>query len=567
MAEGRASEGAPLEESASGAKATQAEAAKADAELARGWAQAASGPPPGQSGSRIRAVRVVSRQPPAAPIERQTYASAALLTGKERPVRVLARRLAHARTQFDVVWLQRCSQMPELALEDADYGEPIQRATAFLLSSLGNAQFELAELHCAELFVDLRELCVAMASVLRIIEAFELAALQVAQDADSELAVRELGRFLTHVAVDVFANRNEGSITDSRVQVCATSEPSGEQADARPRATGELGLIGESPGIRALRAQIRDIANAPGSVLITGQSGTGKELVARAIHESAGARQRPFLPVNCAALPRELIESELFGHERGAFTGSRTSAPGMLRAAGDGTLFLDEITEMPESLQPKLLRALEQRSVRPVGGLREVPIRARIIAATNGDPEHAVATGRMRADLFYRLCVHCVEVPALHERRGDIPLLIRHFVSELAKQGHTVPREFAPETLRRLEDYGWPGNVRELRNVVEHCCATAKNGRVHAEHLPRQFLKRAAARSISASEPRSREPAPLAAESSFPPLESVERQHIEQALTLAAGNKARAARLLGLSRHQLYLRLERLGRGDGPDIE
>jgi two-component system response regulator AtoC len=303
-----------------------------------------------------------------------------------------------------------------------------------------------------------------------------------------------------------------------------------------------------------LRAELMDIASTRGAVLITGESGAGKELVAQAIHALGAGASRPFLAVNCAALPRELIESELFGHERGAFTGGMQSTPGLMRAARDGTIFLDEITEMPEALQPKLLRALEQRAVRPVGGLRELPVLARVLTATNSDPERAVQSGRLRADLFYRLCVHRIDVPPLRARPSDIPVLVSHFLRQLEEQGQRVPSRFSQASLDILQAYPWPGNVRELRNAVEHSCASARGGSVEPSHLP-AAIARPTAELTSSNADGVRNDGDHEALS----LRSVERRHIERVLRMAGGNKARAARLLGLSRHQLYLRLERLG--------
>jgi DNA-binding NtrC family response regulator len=329
--------------------------------------------------------------------------------------------------------------------------------------------------------------------------------------------------------------------------------------------------VGDSPAIRLLREQIEDVAHASGPVLIVGESGTGKELVAQTLHRLRSGEARPFVAVNCSALPHELMESELFGHERGAFTGSRQSAIGLMRAAEDGSVFLDEITEMPLALQPKLLRALEQRAVRPLGGLREIAFGARIIAATNRDPEATLSQGQLRSDLFYRLCVHRVEVPALRSRLGDIPALVEHFLALAAADAtgssrSQTPKAISADALSALMNYAWPGNVRELRNAIDHACARARSGVIDTRDLPRALFGRP---SLPGADPQA--PIHLAHAENWPktgtaandvslaPLHVVEREHIERALRAVGGNKTQAAELLGLSRHQLYLRLERLG--------
>jgi DNA-binding NtrC family response regulator len=465
-----------------------------------------------------------------------------------RTLPLLARRLCREPAQALEGWRARCRACAELGEEDASYLEALERVAAPLVQALSDGRPELAELHAVELFQELRSLGLQTAATLQVIDCLHAACVELLGTGEHGSAIDELRRFLTRVAVDV-------------AMAPATSALLSE-SNTRPSQRGGVvyELIGESSQTRRLRAELLDIACAPGAVLIVGESGTGKELVAQALHRLAHPSERALLAINCSALPRELIESELFGHERGAFTGSRESAPGLLRAAGEGTVFLDELTEMPEVLQPKLLRALEQRAVRPVGGIKEQPIHARIIAATNRDPESAVRRGQLRADLFYRICVHRIEVAPLRERLEDIPALITHFLGQLSARRHLAPRGFGQSSLERLLAHDWPGNVRELKNVVEHCCATAKGGEVELQHLPRHLQgPRTPARSgtFVCAEPIDLElPAPTA---ELAPLREIEKEHIGRALRAAGGNKTVAARLLGLSRHQLYVRLERLG--------
>jgi DNA-binding NtrC family response regulator len=444
----------------------------------------------------------------------------------------------------------------ELAGEDERLEGIVARSAGPLLDAVAFGRRELAELHTRSLFAELGRLGLDDAMILDVVGCLVTGARDVFPDSSYAGSLAELQEFLEDVL---------GSW--SATQGCAVLQ-STERPRCLPLEQPPV-LVGDSDAMRRLRAELEDVARAPGSVLIAGESGTGKELVADALHRLAGHKSA-VMAINCSALPRELIESELFGHERGAFTGSRESAPGLLRAAGDGTVFLDEVTEMPDFLQPKLLRVLEQRRVRPVGGVKEHALTARIVAATNRDPEQAVRSGRLRADLFYRLCVHRIDVPPLRERPSDIPLLIEHFLRAISARGHVAPRRFGANSLELLLDHDWPGNVRELRNVVEHCCATAKQREVDAQHLPaylRQRLPTAQSGTlrVSAACPLPEQsggdvpwPSPAADTSSkLEPLHLVERRHIERCLEAAGGNKTVAARLLGISRHQLYSKLQR----------
>jgi two-component system response regulator AtoC len=248
--------------------------------------------------------------------------------------------------------------------------------------------------------------------------------------------------------------------------------------------TADGEMVGKSEAMAALREQIRKIAATEATVLITGESGTGKELVARSLHQCSRRSALPFVPVDCAALPESLLESELFGHEKGAFTGASLSRPGLFELAHKGTLFLDEVAELPLPLQAKLLRVLEARQLRHLGGRQLISVDVRLIAATNRDLTKAMEGGTFREDLFYRLNVIPIHVPPLRERRGDIPLLTMHFLRRGASGSPSQPQGFAPEAMELLEHYGWPGNVRELKNAVERARALANRESIQPEDLP-----------------------------------------------------------------------------------
>jgi DNA-binding NtrC family response regulator len=303
---------------------------------------------------------------------------------------------------------------------------------------------------------------------------------------------------------------------------------------ARSAAPRPPGFIGASRPIQALFALIQRAAPSPHTVLITGESGTGKELVARGLHVASG--RSTFLAVNCAALPEQLLESELFGHERGAFTGADRDKPGLFEAADGGTLFLDEVSELPAALQPKLLRALEQREIRRVGSTRARTVDVRVIAATNGSLEDRVADSRFREDLYWRLNVLPIHVPPLRDRPADIPLLAEHFLGD---------RRLAPDAMAMLTAYAWPGNVRELRNAIERAVTLAPGFEIRPSDLPERIQQagQAAARVADASRRHI-------------PLRELERDYILEILRQVHGNKSRAAEILGLDRKTLYRKLE-----------
>ncbi len=302
------------------------------------------------------------------------------------------------------------------------------------------------------------------------------------------------------------------------------------------------GIVGESDSIRETMEIAERVAPTASMVLIEGETGTGKELVARAIHDASG-RKGAFVALNCGSVSQELIESELFGHTKGAFTGAAQEREGLFQFASDGTLFLDEISEMSLSMQAKLLRVLEERKVRPVGAEREIPVNARIIAATNRKLAEEVRGGRFREDLFYRLEVVTLRVPPLRERLEDIPALIDHFVDTLAVELGVAPTPLSYKEIERLQNYHWPGNVRELRNTVERFLLLGS--------LPRD----------TSGDPAGVDPgAEGQAAPGFPPdwpLERVEEAHVRAALAEARGNKSAAARSLGVSRKTLERKLKK----------
>jgi len=307
-------------------------------------------------------------------------------------------------------------------------------------------------------------------------------------------------------------------------------------------------LIGSSPPMRRLYEQLERVSGTEASVLITGESGTGKELVARAIHERSRP-QGPFVAISCPALPEALLESELFGHARGAYTDAKSARKGAFLQAHGGTVFLDEIAELPLLLQPKLLRALEARVVRPVGGDAEVPFETRILAATNRDLESDVEEGRFREDLFYRINVIQIKLPPLRDRGNDILLLAQHFVERFREQCGKHVQGFTEGVGEKLLDYAWPGNVRELRNAVERAVALTRYERIIPEDLPESIRSHRKTHLTLAAE----DPATLV------PLADVERRYILHVLERVAHNKTLAARLLGLDRKTLYRKLERYG--------
>ena len=314
-------------------------------------------------------------------------------------------------------------------------------------------------------------------------------------------------------------------------------------------------ILGTSPVVLTLCQLITRVADTETTVLITGESGTGKELVARAVHAGSTRKDGPFVAINCAAMPEALLESELFGHTKGAFTDARTARPGLFIRASRGTLFLDEIGEMPAGMQAKLLRTLQERTVRPVGGDEEQPFDARIIAATNRDLETEVEEKRFREDLFYRINVVRVHVPPLRARGGDILLLAQHFLERYAAQSRRPVVGMTSGAADKLLNYPWPGNVRELQNCIERAVALAQFDQIGVDDLPEKIRDYKTAR-IGVD---SNDPAELL------PMEEIERRYILKVLEAVGGNKTLAAQVLGFDRRTLYRKLDRVREPAGRD--
>lgn len=314
---------------------------------------------------------------------------------------------------------------------------------------------------------------------------------------------------------------------------------------------GFHGLVGESAPMRSLFRKISRAARADGAVLLLGESGTGKDLVARAIHAESERRDRPFVPINCASVPTELLESEFFGHAAGAFTGARSARRGLFAAADGGTLLLDEISEMPLGLQAKLLRVLEDHRIRPVGSDTEEAVDVRVIAATNRDPEEAVARNLLREDLFYRLEALSLQLPPLRERGDDLDLLAGRFLARLCAQQGKQDMVLSEDAVDCLRAYRFPGNVRELLNALERAVTFAEGKVIRPRHLPRRLISRSQTDS-SPDRP------PGVETGDQPTLHQVELRYIRQVLDQVGGNKREAARILGIGRRTLYRRLETL---------
>jgi two-component system response regulator HydG len=347
----------------------------------------------------------------------------------------------------------------------------------------------------------------------------------------------ELLRAKVEKAADIARERKRAREAGGRAEALAADRRR-EHAD---------GLVGGSEAMARVREQIRRVAAADATVLVVGESGTGKELVARAIHEASPRRDGPFVSVSCAALPEGLLESELFGHEKGAFTGAARRKLGRFELADGGTLLLDEVAEIPPAVQVKLLRVLQERSLERLGGEETIEVDVRVVSATHRDLRQLVSEGRFREDLFYRLHVVPIALPPLRERPGDVAALARHFLARRAP-ARRGPRDFTPAALARLERHPWPGNVRELENVVQHALVFAEGELVGEGDLP--SLGGGPALPV----PTGDRPLPDI-------LEELERRLVVAAYERARGVKAEAARLLGITPGALYYKLEKYGVG------
>jgi two-component system response regulator HydG len=308
-------------------------------------------------------------------------------------------------------------------------------------------------------------------------------------------------------------------------------------------------FVGQSSAMRAVYEMIERVSDSETTVFVTGESGTGKELVARALHRRSRRRERPFVAINCAAMPEGLLESELFGHTKGAFTDAKSDQPGLFLQADGGTLFLDEIGDMPATLQPKLLRVLQDRSVRPVGARTWVPIDVRLITATNRDLESAIEEGAFREDLYYRINVVHIDLPPLRSRAGDVLPLAQHFLRQFAARAEKNIAGISPAAAEKLVAYSWPGNVRELQNCIERSVALARYDHIATDDLPEKIRAYRSSNVIVAGD----DPSELVR------MEELERRYIARVMEAVGGNKTAAARILGLDRKRLYRMLERLG--------
>jgi DNA-binding NtrC family response regulator len=306
--------------------------------------------------------------------------------------------------------------------------------------------------------------------------------------------------------------------------------------------------IGNSRGFLEVLELAETVAPTDSTILLSGESGTGKEVLARYVHTLSGRADGPFFSINCGALPESLLESELFGHVKGSFTGAVKDKEGLLVAARGGTFFLDEIGEMTPALQVKLLRALQEREVIPVGATEAVAVDVRIIAATNRDLEEEIRRGAFRSDLYYRLNVIALHLPPLKERRDDIPLLAHHFLTRLGEKNPEAGVPTLSEKAREaLLEYDWPGNVRELENALERAAVVSEGGEIKPEHLPERVIEPPMARLVDDEPPAN------------PPMEVIERAYIEWVLRAEGGNKSRAAEVLGIDPSTLYRKLNRYG--------
>jgi len=343
--------------------------------------------------------------------------------------------------------------------------------------------------------------------------------------------------------------------------------PQAARLDGDSSIPGRYGLVGDSPQMRSVYDIIEKVADTPSTVLISGESGTGKELIAKALHENSSRRDKPFIKINCAAIPKDLMESELFGYEKGAFTGATSSKPGRFELADGGTLFLDEIGEIPVEMQVKLLRAIQESEFERVGGIKTIKVDVRLITATNRDLEAEVKAGNFRDDLFYRLNVVPLNLPPLRDRGDDVPLLVEHIVKKFNQRlGKTVER-VSDRAMAQLRAHGWPGNIRELENVLERTILFGSDREIDADDLPGEISganAHASEDSAASDAPAAGEGLEVDGETSLKDIvraetSRVERELIAKALDETGGNVTQAAKLLKISRKSLQMKMKEFG--------
>jgi DNA-binding NtrC family response regulator len=360
-----------------------------------------------------------------------------------------------------------------------------------------------------------------------------------------ESAVESMRRGAFDFISKPFSNRQLKMVVERALRHQELSHEARRLRSELARDYGVENIITGCQQMDELLDTVHRIADSAASVLLTGESGTGKDLLARTLHFQSRRAEAPFIPVNCAAIPANLLESELFGHVKGSFTDARENKLGLFQAAHRGTLFLDEIDEMPSGLQAKLLTAIESKRVRPLGSTAEIAVDVRIVAATNTELEKAIAAGHFRADLYYRLSAVILHIPPLRERREAIPLLLKHFLMRAAAENSQPVPEVMPDALERLLRYSWPGNVRELQNAVQRALLLCRNHRICSADLPAKIS------GVELADDTTKQ-----AFARQPTLEQLERDYIHSVLSSVGGNRREAAGILGIDRKTLYRKLE-----------
>ena len=429
-----------------------------------------------------------------------------------------------------------------------EFSKLLAGSVSELMADLSEGNLDLYATHCFRFGEALAQQGISLRGLIANVALFEEAALEVFP-AEPQLTMDAYRIFdrVCHIGIILLIEaygRSRWAVAGTRI-----SELEREAAQLAPsQRTLFFGIVGRSPAMRRMYERIEAASRARGTILVVGESGSGKELVARAIHECGDGPDLPFVALNCAALPRDLIESELFGYKRGAFSGASNDYLGLFRAADGGTLFLDEVTEMSAETQTKLLRAIQERSVRPVGATREIPVDVRLIASTNRDPEQAVEAGQLRRDLYYRLQAGVINVPPLRDRLEDVPLLADHFIA-IFNQRLRRPTPVIgvdPAALNAMMHYTWPGNVRELSNAIESAFTFGHSAYIELADLPRAIAGKFL--------PEAQDPPQRSETYTF---EQVERDLIKRALDATEGNKVRAAKLLKISRKKLYAKISK----------